>query len=142
MKNLKNKKIALLVAGFVLVALIGFFVGHSFQRRNMRDNRGDDRFPQQMGMNSQNFGMKGGFGGGMISGEILSKDTQSITVKMKDGGSKIILLSEKTSVSKSTEGTVQDLEAGKTVSINGTPNSDGSVTAHSIEVRNVAVPVQ
>jgi len=73
--------------------------------------------------------------GDVVSGEILSKDAESFTVKLRDGGSRIILYSDATRIMKFAEGTTQDLEAGKNVTITGTTNPDGSITAQSIQVR-------
>jgi hypothetical protein len=79
-------------------------------------------------------GQSGG-GGAFLNGEIISKDDKSVTIKLRDGGSKIVFLSDSTSIGKTTDGTAADLEAGKQVTINGKDNSDGSVTAQSIQVR-------
>jgi len=74
-------------------------------------------------------------GGGYANGEIIKKDDQSITIKSTDGSSKIVFIGEKTTVSKSVDGSKTDLEVGKTVMVNGTTNTDGSVTAQMINLR-------
>jgi hypothetical protein len=73
--------------------------------------------------------------GGSINGEIISKDDQSLTIKLRDGGSKIIFFSPATEIAKSVSGTAEDLTAGANLMINGTTNSDGSVTARMIQLR-------
>jgi len=62
----------------------------------------------------------------------------TITVKLEDGSSKIILLSEKTSINKASEGSITDLTAGEKVAVFGTTNADGSVTAQNIQINPVA----
>lgn len=76
-----------------------------------------------------------GVGGGFVAGEILSKNNMSITIKMPDGGSRIVFYSDSTEISKFTDGSINDLVIGKTVSVNGSSNQDGSVTAQSIQIR-------
>ena len=76
-----------------------------------------------------------GTGGGLVSGSVLSKDDTSMTVKMRDGSSRIILYSGTTQVLKSTSGSANDVAVGTQISVQGTQNSDGSVTAQSIQIR-------
>lgn len=71
---------------------------------------------------------------GAIIGEVTSKDDKSITVKMSDGSSKNVILSDTTSYRISNEAKIEELGVGKTVSVFGTTNSDGSTTATSIEL--------
>ena len=74
-------------------------------------------------------------GGGFMAGEILSKDESSITIKMQDGSTKIVLVGSSTQIMKSTTGSSDDLMNGTNVTVTGIANSDGSVTAESVQIR-------
>ena len=73
-------------------------------------------------------------GGGFVSGSIIAEDSNSITVKLADGSTKIVLYSGSTTINVSQTGTASDLAVGKDVTVTGTANSDGSVTATRIQM--------
>ena len=79
-----------------------------------------------------------GIGGGASSGSILSMDDKSITLKLRDGGSKIVFFSATTQIQKTTEGSASDLSVGTEIMAIGSTNSDGSVIAQSIQIRPAA----
>ena len=79
-------------------------------------------------------GAGGGFGSATI-GQILSKDNTSITVSIRAGGSKIIFLDNTTPITKQANGAMSDLAVGTNVSVVGTTNTDGSISAQSIQIR-------
>jgi hypothetical protein len=130
-----NKNIIIIA---IIVALvsggIGVFGGMKIQEKQTQNN-----FSQRMGnfnRNGQNVPTGGarGLAGRPISGEILSQDTNGITVKLTDGSSKIIILSGTTVINKASEGTKEDLTTGTKVMVTGQDNSDGSVTAQNIQI--------
>jgi hypothetical protein len=73
--------------------------------------------------------------GAPVSGDIISKDDKSITIKLRDGGSKIVFLSTSTPITKSVSGATSDLSQNESVLIQGISNADGSVSAQSIQIR-------
>jgi hypothetical protein len=69
-----------------------------------------------------------------VAGEIISLDSNILTVKSQDGSSKIIILSDSTKINLSMAGSRSDLQTGVEVTVMGTANSDGSVTAKTVDV--------
>jgi hypothetical protein len=89
------------------------------------------QFANRAGGRTGNTAQQGGF----TSGQIISQDAKSITIKLRDGGSKIIFISDKTEISKFAAGTASDLAVDVNVSVNGSANSDGSITAQTVQIR-------
>ncbi len=78
----------------------------------------------------------GAAGAGFTSGSIVAEDSSSITLALPAGsGSKIVFYSAGTTINKMASGTASDLKTGTNVSVTGTTNSDGSITAQSIQIR-------
>jgi hypothetical protein len=126
-----NKLLLSVIITAVVVGGGAFYGGIKYQESKMPQR------PQMLGANIGNFRNRvgGQQGNGFASGEIITKDDKSITIKLPDGGSKIIFYSNTTNISRSATGTSNDLEIGKTININGSANSDGSLTAQSIQIR-------
>lgn len=136
MKN--NLVITAIVA--VIVGGIGFFGGMQYQKADTKPAGPGGQF-QQLG-NGQNrpAGFTGRNGtatrGGMspVSGEILSIDDKSITIKSQDGSSKIVVYADSTNINKTSEGSSSDLQVGEEVMVIGTEDANGTVTAQTISV--------
>ncbi|MFH0829131.1 MAG: hypothetical protein V1907_03040 [Candidatus Kerfeldbacteria bacterium] len=75
-------------------------------------------------------------GGGMVSGEIISSDSTSVTIKQQDGSTKVVYFTSSTTIDKTVAGTSSDLTVGKNITANGTANSDGSIAAQTIQLRS------
>jgi hypothetical protein len=136
---MKNQNILVTLLLVVLFTSAGFFGGMKYQQSKVptftRGQFGD--VAGRQGASQQ--GTRGGarLGGGQIMGDIISVDDKSITIKMTDGSSKIILISSTTSINKSSEGTIADLKVGDKVATFGTTNTDGSVTAANIQLNPI-----
>jgi len=139
------KKILPLVLGVIAIAALTFYGGMIYSgKKGGNFNRGN--IPGLVNKEGQQRleGM-GGFGAGkmaggqrgvnFIGGEIIAKDDKSVTVKLPDGGSKILFFSASTEITKSASGSSEDLQIGQTISANGETNDDGSVNAKTIQLR-------
>ncbi|MBN1325632.1 hypothetical protein JW977_01455 [Candidatus Falkowbacteria bacterium] len=120
--------IIIFVIAIVVISALSFYGGMRCAQN--KRNLGFSQGPGQL--NSQGIRMNNG----MTSGEILAIDDNSVTLKMKESGSKIILLSDSTAISKMTDSSKTDLIVGTNVTVTGTTNSDGSITAKSIQIRS------
>ncbi len=147
---MENKKQFIIgsVVVIILVGAVSFYAGTFFGSAKKTASTGSLATGGQrtFQMNGSGRGQAGGLmrqnGGGVI-GEILSHDSSSITVKIGDGGSKIIFTPSSTRITKNILGSVADLQNGTQVSIIGTPNADGTLNAETVQVREaIAVPVK
>jgi hypothetical protein len=142
-----KKFLPLILIVIIGVGAGGFYAGMKYQANKAPAGLTGTNFqnlqnlsPEERQARLQQFGagMNGARGtrtnGGFVSGEIISKDDKSITVKLQNGGSKIIFLSDSTDITKSAAGALSDLEVGKNIIVNGTANSDGSITAQAIQL--------
>jgi len=132
------KKYLLILTILVAVGAGAFFGGMKYAESKTpqrSQQTGANGFGNRTGTGTIN--RTGGVNGnnGFVTGQIISKDDKSITVSIRNGGSKIIFYSNATEISKFTNGTIDDIENGKAVMVNGTANQDGSITAQSIQIR-------
>ncbi len=137
MKTQSNHLVTGVIA--IVVGGVAFFGGMQYQMRQQPTMNGP------IGSRMGGPGAQGGPGGtqagsrtmtGMtpVSGEIISQDETSITIKMLDGSSKIVIVSDQTTVHKSSAGAKTDLVSGEEVTAFGTQNPDGSITAQSVSI--------
>lgn len=135
-----DKKMIIVSIVVIIVSVVSFFGGVQYAKHKATATFGQLRNGAS-GMLQR--GARGGTGGMMNSqftmGEIIAKDDTSITLKLRDGGSKIIFYSNTTTVAKNVVGTSTDLSIGKQATVNGIANQDGSVTATSIELRDTTM---
>ncbi len=140
----KIKKIAPIIIAIIAVGGVSFYGGMKYAEGTFsaKPEQRQQMFQQAgAGANGARGTRTGAGANGVrvgtnsVNGEIISRDDKSITIKLRDGGSKLIFFSDKTSVSKMAEGSQDDVVIGEQVMVNGSANSDGSITAQSIQVR-------
>ncbi len=137
----KNIIISLVVIALVIVGA-AFYGGMKYGQNN-KSQVVSGSFSQRTGGQFGTSTQRGNRSlGGLVIGQIIAVDNNSITIKAQDGGSRIVFLSASTTVSHMTTGTIGDLIIGSNVSVNGTTNTDNnSISAQTIQIRPAA-PVQ
>jgi len=125
------KKIIPIIVTAVILVGAGAFYGGMKYGENLSLQQGQRSFQANIG---QGFQRNERTGANFLNGEVMAKDEQSLTLKMPDGGSKIVFFSNTTQISKMAEGSINDIEIGKQVMVNGSQNSDGSYTAQTIQL--------
>ncbi len=145
MKLTKQQIHILHTVSIPVIILVSFYAGVQYEKSKTPTFDGNRNNMMQAGAGAyggRTGGRSGAMNSGFSSGEVLSKDDKSLTIKLRNGGSQIVLLSDKTQVVKSDQGTLNDVTVGENISINGTANQDGSVTAESIQIRPSTPAIQ
>ncbi len=76
----------------------------------------------------------GMMGNGPIAGEIINQDETSVTVKLSDGSTKIVLVTDQTAYTQASEAAKSSLKVGDQITAFGPQNQDGSVTAQNVVI--------
>jgi hypothetical protein len=131
---MKNNIALIAILALIVGGAAGFFGGMQYQK-SQRPSFG------QFGARGASgaAGLRGRNGNG-AAGTILNVDANSMTVKLTDGSSKIVLLTGTTSIDKATTAAVSDLTVGERVSAFGTTNTDGSITATNVQINPIVRP--
>jgi hypothetical protein len=137
--QMKQSRIVLsLIITFIVAGAGGYYIGKHVTTGTSDTTTSSDNQARQ-GQSATRTGMGGmrrnGQGGGFLGGSVISKDSTSLTMSIPNGGSKIIFYSPTTAIQKTATGTPEDITAGSMVSVSGTQNPDGSMSANAITIR-------
>lgn len=114
----------LIIIGIVLIIIsggIGFFAGTKVRRNNTS--------------NLYQLGRSGNLGGQRpVRGQIISADKGSITIKLQDGSTKIVIIPSSANIFEPQKASDSALKVNEQVVVLGTENSDGSVTAQDVQL--------
>lgn len=131
---MKINKILVISALLIVVALGGgFLAGITYEK-------GKSVVRNAMYTFGQNGQVRGRFGGQAgqnfrpVRGEVVSLDKNSMTVKLPNGNSEIVVFGPSTQFAQSSTASASDVKTGSTVMAVGTQNSDGSVTASDVQI--------
>ena len=150
----KNKLIVSMVVAIVVVGGAAFFAGTKYAGSNKPGagqyganmgpggryqggaNGGANVDPRAQAQGDPRLqGPRGRMIGGFSSGQIVSNDDKSFTMKTQDGSSIIVFYSDQTAVAKADKANMSDLAVGQTVTVSGKGSPDGSVMAQDVQIK-------
>ncbi len=131
--NIKNNQ-AVLAVSFIIIAGLSFFAGTKYQSRQLLNLRGQFASGRNMDRVGNQPGNRNRFGGRQLVGEITGQDDKSVTIKLSDGSSKIIFLSQSTSFNQAVPASVSDLKLGTRIGVFGNENANGTLNAQSVQI--------
>lgn len=121
----KNTTIILVVAVAVVAFVGGYFMARSSAPAQSTQS-GRRQFGAGFGANGQS----------ALSGQVASMDSNSLTLELPQGnGSRVVVFGPSVQVRKTVSGSLSDVATGTNVMVIGATNSDGSLTAQSIQIR-------
>lgn len=156
-----NKLLPIIIAVTVIIGSGAFYGGMKyteskssrggFSQAGFQNLSSDERWQrfQELGANigeafnqdHEGDGFRGRFGSGdgnrSLSGEIISQNESSFTIKLNDGSTKIVFVNDSTQITKSIDGTLDDLNEGEQIFVVGDENPDGSYIAKTIQLRSL-----
>jgi hypothetical protein len=136
-----DKKMMGMVVGIVIAFGVGFGSGMAYSQKSSAPGPTNAANQARAGQFGGGSGRGAGFargGANVAVGDVLAKDDKSLTVKTRDGSSKIVFIDSNTQILHTTTGTIEDVGVGSSVMAMGTAGSDGTITAQSIQIRPVS----
>lgn len=128
---MKNNLILITIAIALVVGAVAFYGGMKYQQTKVRGNFSGQG---QQGLGNKQGRFAGSGANRPVMGKILSVDDKSLTVQVMDGSSKIVVLPDNVTINKTDPAAKADLKTGENVGVFGTSNSDGTVTAQSVQL--------
>jgi uncharacterized protein YneF (UPF0154 family) len=130
-----KKNLILIFIVLIIVGAGGFFGGMKYGESEALKNLTPEKMREIFQQRGQMF-QRQRPGQNFVSGQVISKDEKSLTIKLPDGSTKIVFFSQSTQITKAEEAKIDDVQIGKEISVSGISNEDGSLTARMIQIRN------
>lgn len=117
------------------IVAVAALVGGIFWGRGMAAG-GNRQFTNGGFSSSTRGGFRAGSSGSIFAGQVSAISGSDITLQLQNGNSEVVLFSSSTPVTEPTNVSISKVTTGSNIVVMGTENSDGSVTASSIEIGN------
>ena len=127
------------IAAVVAAVIGGFYIGMRFQVQRTspfaRPYWGTSRGGMMRGRMGYGFGIRNGMmGAGALTGQITSITANQMTVTFANGTTTTVLLSPNTTYTKLDPATQATLKSGEMVSITGSRDANGTLSAQTVRV--------
>jgi hypothetical protein len=132
---MKNPLVVIVLVA-VLAGGAAFYGGMQFQK-NQRGVAFGANGMRRFGVQGGAGGVGGASGARAVRGEVLSNDGKTVTVKLQDGSTKLVLVSSATVITEASKASDSALIQGKQVMVFGTDNPDGSVSAQNVSIGDI-----
>ncbi len=132
---MRNIVLAVILTAAVVGA--GAFYG-GMQYSQSRQRQGSENFQSRFNGTRTGAGAGARGAGNFAGGQVVSLDAKSMTVKAPDNSSRIVFIGDATVVAKTVPGALSDIKIGDTISVQGSTNTDGSINAQTIQIRQIA----
>lgn len=129
-----NKTLVISVLLIVLALGGGFFAGVTYEKGKTVARNGLYAFGQNGQMMRGRFGGQNGQAFRPVRGQVLSIGQNTMTVKLANGNSEIVVFGQSTQFVKSQVASSSDVTTEDNVVVIGTQNSDGSITAQNVQI--------
>ncbi|MGB9848189.1 MAG: hypothetical protein ACPLKV_03245 [Minisyncoccia bacterium] len=133
---MKNKNLIFVII-LIVAVIISFYGGMKYQQ-----NKSVTINQTANARNFNRFGVNGNATNSLnflrqqiIIGEIIAKDDQTLTIKLPNGGSQIVVYSNVTKVEKNEPAKLSDLKVGQNVMISTQSVDQKTLSATSIQIR-------
>ncbi len=127
-----------LIIVVVLFSGLFFYLGLSYQKTKM-PTPGSNRDAMRASLGEGNFAnsenSSRGTRGGQIIGEIIKINEESFTIKLNDGGSNTIYMTDETTINQMSKADRNSLEEGREIIVSGNAQENQTIIADSIQIR-------
>ena len=133
--SLNQGKLVITIVIAVLTGALGFFIGSKYSHAQATKTNARVSGRQIYA----NFGSGVGTGNPnsiFVTGQVLTKDDQSVAVALPGGGSYLIFYSTNTPVTLATATSISSLEVGQRITAIGARNLDGAMMAQNIQINS------
>jgi hypothetical protein len=130
-----NKLIVVAVATAVIVGGAAFGGGYAVAKKSAPALAGRGMMARDGQAGGQQKAQRAA--SNMANGEVLTVEEGSLTIKLADGGSRIVLLGKDAVVSYCAEAELSTVQPGTSLLATGEANADGSLTARFIQAGSV-----